>query len=118
MLEEELIVGRDIETSINETADSPTSFSIELEKGVDYVNYPLSTIYPLDSIYPMPNAIFTSINYPLDNIYPMSDSYPTRSDYKYVIFKYKTSEGTYYTVSFYTEKKGVFTVKTYYERSE
>lgn len=121
IIEEEYVLNtNDIE--IKEATDiESASFLVTIEKGVDATCFPLNNLYPKTDMYPLPLAILTPILFPKNNIYPENNIYPSKSDYKYVIFKYQVYSALngaldeFYTVSFYTEKKGQFKIKTYYK---
>lgn len=124
LIEEEYILNDDDIEIVEETENEPASFFVSVEKGVDDTQFPINILYPQDNIYPMPFAVLSPILFPNIDVYPDNNVYPSKSDFKYVIFKYQvysTLEGAlnrFYTVSFYTEKKGQFKIKTHYKEEK
>ena len=124
LIEEEHILTDDDIEIVEETENEPASFFVSVEKGVDDTQFPINILYPQDNIYPMPFAVLSPILFPNTDVYSENNVYPSKSDFKYVIFKYQvysTLDGAlnrFYTVSFYTEKKGQFKIKTHYKEEK
>lgn len=124
-MEEEYIIG---ENAIIYEEDDFT-YNFVLKKATDSGVYPLSNnIFPSIDLQPKTFKIKTS-KYPSNNIYAGSNLYPSVGDYKYIIMKYRfyyidieTEQPTfineYYTMSFYTDKAGVLTIKDKIERND
>lgn len=101
------------------------TFQIELERGTSDTLTPNNNLYPNSNLYPVLEVHTTGI-YPNNNLYPSTNIYPQLTDYKYIIYKfnlYRISNNTiiylneFYTMSFYTEKKGTVRANTKLERS-
>lgn len=126
VMEEEYIVGTDVE--IKEESD--TVFGFNVRTGLEKSFFPGSKIFAGSKRYPLP-ANFKEEIFLNDNLQPGVNKYPLKSNKKYVILKYKfvyqyasmhyqktvlINTDNYYTMSFYTEAKGLFEVKNKIER--
>lgn len=116
-MEEEYII--DDAIKINE--DDDYTYSFLLTKAIDVGIYPCNECYPSITTYPTTFKIKTSI-YPQLNLYCGDNIFPSSADYKYIIYKYKiyNSKGYVgeYTMSLYTEKEGILTIKDKIERND
>lgn len=122
-MEEEYIVGKDVE--IKEEDD--TTFSFILKKSIDVGIYPGNSEYPSLTKYPTTFKIKVS-RYPSVVTYAEDNLFPSNADYKYIIMKYKmyyinrgsrvVETGEEYTMSFYTNKEGILTIKDKIERND
>lgn len=125
-MQEEHIIGDDVE-NVEVNVEDDFTYSFVLTKAVDSGIYPSGNMYPSISLQPKTFKIKTSL-YPNNNIYTGNNLYPRAGDYKYIIMKYKNyyvDRGSTpheldetYTMSFYTGKEGVLTVKDKIERSD
>lgn len=125
-MEEEHIIGADVE-NVEVNVEDDFTYSFVITKAVDSGIYPSGNMYPSASLQPKTFKIKTSL-YPNNNLYSGNNVYPRASDYKYIIMKYKKyyiNRGSgvveldeTYTMSFYTEKEGVLTIKDKIERSD
>lgn len=125
-IEDEIIIGDDVE-SVDVNVEDDFTYNFVITKAVDSGIYPNGNMYPSSLLHSKTFKIKTSI-YPHNNLYAGNNLYPRAGDYKYVIMKYK---GYYvnrggeiielddvYTMSFYTGKEGVLTIKDKIERSD
>lgn len=125
-MEEEIIIGDDVE-DVEVNVEDDFTYSFVLTKAVDSGIYPGNNIYPSTDLHAKTFKIKTSI-YPQTNLYAGNNLYPRAGDFKYVIMKYKNyyvNRGgeikeldDVYTMSFYTAKEGVLTIKDKIERSD
>lgn len=124
ILQEEYVVGEDL--YVIQNADN--SFKFALIKSTERTKYPQATTQPSSTRHPVRFNTFAE-KHPLVSIYPGNSRYPMQSDYKYVVMKFKTyyihpTLGTFvwtgreYTMSIYTEIKGLFEVVTKIERGD
>lgn len=123
VMQEEYIVGEDVD--IKQIDDY--SFKFVLQKATENTYYPNNGIYLSSSKYPTRYNVIKEI-YPQNEIMPTSGKYPMQSTYKYIIIKYKcyyvdtnkqiVYSGKEYTMSIYSEKKGLFDVITKIERDD
>lgn len=124
IMQEEYVVGEDIEV----IPVDDYSFSFALIKSTENTKYPQTTTQPSSSEFPVRFNVLME-RHPLTTTYPDSNGYPMQSDYKYVIMKYRVyyihpTLGTFvwtgqeYTMSIYTEVKGLFEVVTKIERGD
>lgn len=124
IMQEEYVLGEDIEiVPIDEY-----SFKFALIKSTENTKYPQSSYQPSATKYPVRfNTLLEK--HPEISYYPSSNKYPMQSDYKYIILKFRRyyihgTLGTFvwtgkeYTMSIYTEKKGLFEVITRIERGD
>lgn len=121
VMQEEYIVGEDIDIKQIDNF----SFKFVLQKATENTYYPNNGIYLSSSKYPTRYNVIKEI-YPQNEIMPTSGKYPMQSTYKYIIIKYKcyyvdtNKQMVYsdkeYTMSIYSEKKGLFDVITKIER--
>lgn len=124
-MQEEYIIGADV-TDVEVNVEDDFTYNFVITKAVDSGIYP-GNLYPSSSLQPKSFRIKTSL-YPSTNLYSGSNLYPKAGDYKYIIMKYKNyyiNRGMEtveldetYTVSFYTDKSGVLTVRDKIERSD
>lgn len=122
-MEEEYVIGDDVEL-INE---DDYTFSFVIKKASDNGIYPGGNIYPSSNLYSRTFKIKSSI-YPRPTLYLSGNLYPRAGDYKYIIMKYKfyyinrggdvIETGNEYTMSFYTPKEGILTIKDKIERND
>lgn len=124
VMQEEYVVGEDIEV----VPIDDYSFKFALIKSTENTKYPQLTTQPSLSKFPVR---FNTIaeKQPLATFFPNSTKYPMQPDYKYIIMKFKTYyihrtldsivwTGEEYTLSIYTETKGLFEVVTKIERGD
>lgn len=125
-MDEEYIIGDDVE-NVEVTVEDDFTYSFLITKAVDSGVYPSNNAYPSTSLQPKTFKIKTSL-YANSNLYSGNNLYPRAGDYKYIIMKYKNyyiNRGSQiidldetYTMSFYTSKEGLLTVKDRIERGE
>lgn len=123
IMQEEYIVGEDVE--IKQIDDF--SFKFILQKSTDNTYYPYVSYQPTSSKFPTRYNVAKEI-YPNSLLYTSTNKYPLQSTYKYIIMKYKgyyvdekgqiIYTGKEYTMSIYSEKKGLFDVITKIERND
>lgn len=122
-MEEEYIIDEDIRI----IEEDDTTFSFNLKKANDVGVYPNNNGYPSTSTFPLTFRIKTS-KYPSTNLYTSNNLYPSVGDYKYIIIKYRlyyidrgsniVNLNDFYTMSFYTNKEGILTIKDKIERND
>lgn len=124
IMQEEYILGEDVEI----VPVDDYSFKFALIKSTENTKYPQSSYQPSSTKYPVRfNTLLEK--HPETSYYPSSNKYPLQSDYKYIILKFRRyyihgTLGTFvwtgkeYTMSIYTEKKGLFEVITRIERGD
>lgn len=122
-MEEEYVIGDDVEL----IDDDDYTFSFVIKKASDNGIYPGNNMYPSSDLYSRTFKIKSSI-YPKPTLYLGSNLYPRAGDYKYIIMKYKLyyisrggeviETGDEYTMSFYTPKEGILTIKDKIERND
>lgn len=124
ILQEEYVLGED--AYVIQIDDF--SFKFALEKSTERTKYPEVTIHPSSTRFPVRFNAFDE-KHPSTIIFPGNNKYPMQSDYKYVVMKFRTyyihpTLGTFvwtgkeYTMSIYTETKGLFEVITKLERGD
>lgn len=124
IMQEEYIVGEDV----NVIQNTDSSFKFALIKSTERTKYPQITTQPSSTKYPVRFNTFAE-KHPLTTVYPNSGKHPMQSDYKYVVMKFQTYyihptlgefvwTGKEYTMSIYTEVKGLFEVVTKIERGD
>lgn len=95
----------------------------------DYTQYPQNDVYPQDDIFPTQYYVNDRETVPLTTLAPRTGLVPLRTNYKYIIYKYRVCEyngenepltqtDEYYTMSYSTTSKSQVTINVYYERSE
>lgn len=124
-MQEEYIIGEDVE-NVEVNVEDDFTYSFLITKAVDSGIYPSTNMQPMTTLHPRTFKIKTSI-YPNPRLYAGNNLYPRAGDYKYIIMKYKDyyiNRGSEivdtktYTMSFYTNKEGLLTVKDKIERSD
>ncbi len=120
-ISEEYLIGKEIQVR----KESNTSFGFNLRKGADTSIFPKEDLYCGNNIFPQPFYVPIEI-YPQENKYCQDNIYPGRSNYKYIIYKYRLcsmNRGSviedldeYYTMSYKTHVKGLFKIITKMER--
>lgn len=121
---EEYRVGKEVE--IIEEDDFTFSFMLIGETN-DEVYPSENSLYPSEKIPPLLKIIKSTL-YPQETIWCDDNTYPCLMGYNYIIIKYKlyyetrgssiTDIGEEYTMSFWTDKKGLLNVKTKIERTD
>ena len=126
VMEEEYKIGEEIE--IKEESD--TVFGFNARTGLEPSIIPHTNLYAGSGKYPLPAKFIKEI-FASNNLQPASNKFPLRPNTRYIILKYrfvyqyvsmrfgKTMVKTddCYTMSYYTEAKGLFEVKNKIERS-
>lgn len=124
ILDEEYVIGKEIEV----IKESETVFGFNLLKGSQQSIYPQNTVYTTSKLYPLSKYIQKEV-YPSLKIYCGNGKIPLKSNYKYIIYKfrlyyYDTMQdkivylNKYYTLNYPEIKaKGLFEIKTKIERS-
>lgn len=119
----EYVIGTDIEITI----EDDFTFSFNLLKGTMPDIHPSNQLYLGSELYPTPLYTIQE-KHPQTNLYAGTNQYPLRSDYNYIIYKYRlyyydTELGgiieldKYYTLSYENhDAKGLFNIKTKIER--
>lgn len=124
-MQEEHIIGADVE-NVEVNVEDDFTYNFVITKATDSGIYP-GNLYPSATLQPKTFKIKTSL-YPNTKIYSGANIYPRAGDYKYIIMKYKNyyvdrGSETHeldetYTMSFYTGKEGLLTVRDKIERSD
>lgn len=124
-MDDEYVIGDEIQV----IKESDTVFGFNLLKGFQQSIYPKNAIYTSSRLYPLQEYIQKEV-YPLLKMYCGNGKYPLKSNYKYIIYKfrlyyYDTMQGKivylnkYYTLNYPEIKaKGLFEIKTKIERSK
>lgn len=124
-IDDEYIIGKEIEV----IKESDTVFGFNLLKGFQQSIYPKNNIYTGSKLYPLPEYIQKEV-YPSLKMYCGNGKYPLKSNYKYIIYKFRLyyidsmsdqliNLDQYYTLSYLeTKAKGLFEIKTKIERSK
>lgn len=122
-MEEEYILGEDVEINV----EDDYTFSFNFKKGDIESLYPLINNQPKSNQYPVAEYI-SKYQFPNTNFYISNNKYPLKTDYIYVIYKYRLyyiNHGSqvvnldeFYTMNYYTSRKGLITVKTKIERDD
>lgn len=122
-MDDEYIIGKEIKV----IKESDTVFGFNLLKGFQQNVYPQNAIYTSGRLYPLPEYVQKE-TYPFLKSYCGNNKYPLKSDYKYIVYKFKlyyydTMQGRiieldrYYTLNYAkTNLKGIFEIKTKIER--
>lgn len=120
---QEYIIG----TDINIIVEDNTTFSFNLLKGTFPDLHPSTQLYAGIGIFPTPLYIKEE-KHPQLNLYAGTNQHPLRSDFNYIIYKYKLyyydpdfggviDLEEYYTLSYENhDAKGLFNIKTKIER--
>lgn len=122
-IDDEYVIGKDIEV----IKESDTVFKFNLLKSFQQNIHPQTIRYTGSRLYPL-SAYVPKEMHPSVTMYCSNGRYPLKSDYKYIIYKYRlyyydTMQGKiikldkYYTLSYLeTKAKGLFEIKTKIER--
>lgn len=121
-LEQEFVVGEDVEVNIIDDY----SFSFNFKKGDVENLHPGNNEHPNSSKFPIAEFV-ARYQFPRSTFYAHSSKYPMRTDYRYVIYKYRlyyTTQGDsmveldeYYTMNYITDNRGLITVNLKIERN-
>lgn len=119
----EFILGKDIDINVIDD----TTFGFNLKSGINKTLFPNINIYAGNGKYPL-TKYYDREQYLRSGLHPSTSKYPLKSNYKYIIIKYReyymdTSYNIIYTDKYYTmnyqaSPKGLFEIRNKIERSE
>jgi hypothetical protein len=119
----EFIVGKNIDINVIDD----TTFGFNLKSGINKTLFPNTNIYASNGKYPLAKY-YDREQHLRNGLYPSNLKYPLKSNYKYIIIKYReyymnTSHliiytDKYYTMNYQISLKGLFEIRNKIERSE